>query len=302
MPQNERKPSFSAGPLAVFASFLLLQLFGLFGENIGVRGLLFRGLVILIAFLAPILLFSGMQTGRTDKLFPMGHLTKPMWGLVFAAFFMLVFAEAFLSFVVLGHSYEGDAITLYGTTISAGKELWQGVLTFLIMVLPAVAEEFLLRGLVFDAYRYAGVTGTVLLCALFSGVLGASFQSFLPLFLAGMCFALVRFVTGRLTPAIACHILWALYQLYLRRFLWRMSISPVSRVLFACLMVLFFGLFLLLFLHLAEKLLRTRKEEAPFRLPKQKRAEVLLDVVGAPMLLILLGGYLLVSVLRLLLG
>ena len=81
-----------------------------------------------------------------------------------------------------------------------------------------------------------------------------------------------------------------------------MSISSESRTLFGVLCVVFLGISLYLFLHLAEKILRERaktEENAPVRAPKHKHILVLFDMLTAPTLWMLLCAYLIVAVVRL---
>ncbi len=301
MPQNNRQ-SFLIAPFAGLVALALLLLFGFFEGEGGVETLLRVAIFQLIAFGAALILF-GPSKERRRAVLPMGKVMGHEWWLVLSAFFALVFLTAGVEFGFSVREYGHGAAVLYGFSLTAPESFGEGCLLALsAAVLPAVWEEIIFRGVLFDAYRHAGVTGSILLSALFSAMLGASFGSFPVLFLAGLAFGMIRFLTGKLTTSIFLHMAYGVYVLFGQEFFYRLSLSPVSRGLFTLLMLFFFGIALFFFLYFAEKVLRGRNGEAPIRIPKNRRAIVLIDVVSAPLFFVTVCLYLVVAILKLFLS
>ncbi len=301
MPQNDRQ-SFLIAPFGALVTLALLLLFGFFEGEGGTQTLLRVAVFQLVAFGAALVLF-GPSKGRRREVLPMGKLTGNEWKLLLSALFALAFLAAGVKFGFSDGAYGHGATVLYGFSLTAPASFGEGVLLLLsAAVLPAVLEEILFRGVIFDAYRHAGVTGSILLSALFSAMLGTSFGSFPVLFLAGLAFGVIRFLTGKLTASVLLHMAYGVYVLFGQALFYRLSLSPVSRGLFTLLMLFFFGIALFFFLCFAEKVLRGRDGNAPVRIPKNRRAIVLIDVVSAPLFSVTVCLYLVVAVLRLFLS
>ncbi len=301
MPRNDRQ-SFLIAPFGGLVTLALLLLFGFFEGEGGVGTLLRVAVFQLIAFGVSFILFGPSKERRREVL-PMGKLTRNEWWLMLSAFFALVFLTAGVEFGFSDGVYGHGATVLYGFTLSAPERFGEGCLLLLsAALLPAVLEEILLRGVILDAYRHAGVTGSILLSALFSAMLGTSFGSFPVLFLAGLAFGAVRFLTGKIMAPILLHMAYGVYVLFGQGFFYRLSLSPVSRGLFTLLMLFFFGIALFFFLWFGEKVLRGRDGEAPIRISKNRRAIVFIDVVSAPLFSVTVCLYLVVAVLRLFLS
>lgn len=303
MQANNRKNPFLLAPASALAVLVLLLIFGFFEGKGGIKTSILVGLFTALAFGLPLILYCFLRGASFSAVFPMQKPKKREMLLALASLFLLIFMQAMFKYALFGAEFDYREITLYGFTLPFPASVGEWVLMlFAVAVVPSVMEELVFRGAVFYEYRVAGGLLSVFLSAIFVGMMGISFSAFPWLFVSGAVFALVRFLTGNLLVSMLLHIAYTVYTLTLEKYVWLMSISGESRALFSALSVIFFGISLFVFLHLAEKILRERAKtdkNAPSRVPKNKRILMLFDVLTAPSLWVLLCVYLIVAVVRL---
>jgi sodium transport system permease protein len=76
-----------------------------------------------------------------------------------------------------------------------------------LALLPAIAEELLFRGVVWDAWKpRLGKTGVILATAIVFGLYHGSIHRFAIVTFAGLLLGVVRAASGSLWPAIAFHV------------------------------------------------------------------------------------------------
>ena len=128
------------------------------------------------------------------------------------------FCISFLSFLLSFFSSVwsgGDAQSLqnyYPVSVSGfGGDMLLSTVT--VALIPAIAEEFFMRGAVYSLYEKRGTTAAVLLSALSFSLLHSSPDALLPAFAAGIGYALLVHVTGSVWSAVAAHFLNNLYSI-----------------------------------------------------------------------------------------
>ena len=142
----------------------------------------------------------------------------------------------------------------------------------------------------------------VWMTSLLAGMMGLSFESFPMGLVCALVFAVARFLTGNVAVSMLIHILYGVYTISFEKYMWLMSSSDESRVLFSFLTGIFLGLSLVWFLSLAEKILRGRAivgEEAPVCPSLRKRILCVLDIVTAAPFWMLFCVYLVIAVVKL---
>lgn len=77
---------------------------------------------------------------------------------------------------------------------------------FVVAVMPALCEELIYRGILFQGYRKTGVWIAVLLTAFLFGMMHMNLNQFSYAFILGLIFALVREITGSILPVVLLHI------------------------------------------------------------------------------------------------
>jgi|GEM_PF-821738 len=129
-----------------------------------------------------------------------------------AAMVAPVLAVSVLSFEICGRIGLGDAPQDVFTLLTApGSGLAvRAVVIGLAVIAAPVAEEVLFRGILFPALlaRSGSFTRAIMLQALFFGAIHAHLPTFLPLAVAGGCFALGYAVTGSLVTPILMHVVF----------------------------------------------------------------------------------------------
>ncbi len=302
MQANNRKNPFLLAPASALAVLVLLLLFGFFEGDGGIKTSVLVGVFAFLAFGIPLMLYCFLRGAKFSAVFPFQKPKKRDMLLVFSALLLLIFLQAIFKYALFGAEFDYREVALYGFTLPFPESFGEWVLMlFTVAVVPSVMEELMLRGAVFYEYRMAGGLLSVLLSSVLVGMLGMSFSAFPWLLLSGAVFALIRFLTGNLAVSMILHIAYAVYTLTLEKYIWLMSISDESRTLFSVLSVIFLGISLYVFLHLAEKIFRERAktgENEPLRVPKNKRILMLFDILTAPSLWMLFCVYLIIAVVR----
>lgn len=127
------------------------------------------------------------------------------WSLVLAVSLIFVLDEvAFLQYLLTGvsASLSPDVLGLLRAS-SPYQLLW---IIFALALVPAVCEEFLFRGLIFDRFlEAAGASQSVMMSAMLFGLFHRNLPALLLTTLAGVALAFVVFRTGSLYNAIVAH-------------------------------------------------------------------------------------------------
>lgn len=75
----------------------------------------------------------------------------------------------------------------------------------IIALLPAVVEEIIFRGLIFNGYKKRNPLKAALMSALLFGLIHMNINQFSYAFVIGIIFALLTYVTGSIIPSIIAH-------------------------------------------------------------------------------------------------
>lgn len=173
-----------------------------------------------------------------------------MFFILFSALFLMV-AETLISVIFGGVYSAADGLTLLGV-FTAGDGDYTSTVPYLILayaVVPAVAEELLLRGMVFSQLKGIGFAAASVISALLSGFLGFSAGGFLPAVFSALVLCFVLYTTGSLWACMIVHLLFNVYRLLLEVNISAYYVASASRglllvVMFAAVLIfgaLFFG-------------------------------------------------------------
>lgn len=154
-----------------------------------------------IVMLVPTVIFMAVCRINPIKKLPW-RVLKPADAVLSLLFgYMLVPMMLFLNYVSLlfveNHLQEASV---------SMKQDYMFVVQLLFMaVIPAMAEEFLFRGVFFHSYRKNGVFGAALMSALIFGMFHMNFNQFFYAFVLGVVFALLVEATGSLFSSMLAH-------------------------------------------------------------------------------------------------
>ena len=170
--------------------------------------------------------------------------------ILFGALFMMS-ASAVISILFGGVYSFADGLTLLGT-FTAGSNDYTASIPYLILayaLIPAIAEEFLLRGMVFSSLRGMGFAAAAVISAVLSGLVSFSLGGFIPAAFIGLVACFVLYTTGSLWACMIVRFIFNLYRLFLEVNISAYFVSSSSRellivVMLAALLIfgaLFFG-------------------------------------------------------------
>lgn len=111
-----------------------------------------------------------------------------------------------VSFInVISSFFVGNSVDNTLDIIVGKNPLWLNLI--IIALLPAVVEEFIFRGLIFNGYKRRNPFKAVVLSALLFGLVHMNINQFSYAFVIGVIFALLAYATGSLIPSITAHFL-----------------------------------------------------------------------------------------------
>jgi hypothetical protein len=154
-----------------------------------------------IFLLPPVIVFILLNRINPARQFAM-RVLKPLDVLLCILFgYMLVPMMLFLSQVtmlVVDNHMEETSLELY--------QAYPFLVQLLLMaVVPAVAEEFIFRGVLYHMYRKNGIAGAAVMSALCFALLHLNFNQFVYAFALGVVFALLVEATGSIYSSMLAH-------------------------------------------------------------------------------------------------
>ena len=141
---------------------------------------------------------------------------KYIFFIIFSALFMMS-ASMLISILLGGVSSAAEGLTLLGT-FTAGQNEFSVSWPYLVLVyavVPALAEEVLLRGIVFSELRGVGFAARATVSAVMSALIGFSLGGAIPAIFVSLCVSFVLYTTESLWACVAVHFLFNLYRLYI---------------------------------------------------------------------------------------
>ena len=288
---NTRKNPFLLAPALTFVvlAFLAVLTFARVGAHGGIsRYFLMAGLMLLL-FGIPSAAFIVLRGGRAVSAVGIRPLGGQQIGVSAAVALVLILQSCLLKFGLFHVNYSVDVYTIYGAVFpTSPSSFWKFLLMLAVLVLlPAVCEEWFFRGVLAYEYRLSGVLGATLMSSLFFAMSTLDFAQLPVAFLNGMLLSLAVFLTGNLLSAIFAHAIYNLFTLFLERYMWEISKEPDCEVLFWVFTVALYLLSLIALFAAAEKALRRMASDGnapPLHILRGKRPIVIYDMLAVPAL------------------
>ena len=243
--------------------------------------------IMLLVFGVPCFFFF-VWRGNVIGRFGVRPITADGWHLALSASAVLILLNLLFQAVFFADTYDYRVYTLYGSTLSSEtKSIGSFLLTlFVFVIIPAVTQGILFRGIMLYEYRHTGPLVSILLSAFLGGLTALSFSSFPIEFLNGLILAAVTFLTGNFLISLLSNVVWLLFAVFAEKYFIFIAREAETSMLFFIVFGLLFLLSLLWFFRSAEYLLRERgqaEEDIPKHMPVRKRGLILYDVFSAPM-------------------
>ncbi len=135
--------------------------------------------------------------------------------LLFAALFFICGTLLIKFFYFVGGGTVASVVNVYdGYSGESSEAVRQIEIILSMIVIPAVCEEFLFRGIVFGEYLRYGTANAVIMSALCFSLFHFSFENFFVYFFTGLVFGFVAAMTRSILPSIALHLLSNTLSIY----------------------------------------------------------------------------------------
>lgn len=151
-------------------------------------------------YLIPALLYAAVSRGRCleDISFRPLRLSDILLIILFS--FLLLPVVTWINMFSMLFSQNYVSQELQG---AAGENIWKNLI--FIAVLPAVAEEYVTRGILFHGYRKAGILKAAIISGLLFGLMHLNLNQFCYAAVLGTVFALLVEATGSIFSSMIAH-------------------------------------------------------------------------------------------------
>ncbi len=252
--------------LAVFAGLMVLN----FLQHMNWLPLRNYGVIIvyLLIFLLPTLIYIKRRHRKWGEMLRIHKLSIkyfPFTIVISIAICLICGVLNLLGYVALG-SFVVEQQPTAMFDFSTQNSL---VLVLTMVVLPAVTEEFLMRGVVLSEYEQYGTTRAVMLSALIFALFHANPIHFVSLFVAGICYGLLTLLFDSVYPALIAHLFnnsAALLLYYHKEYVSYMLEDPLFLIF---LLVAVFAV-LVLALKMLEKIIAERGNKGKLRVLRRR--------------------------------
>lgn len=150
--------------------------------------------------LVPGLIYLGIKKIPLKVLVPFRKMKVSVWILVIICTYLMYPLIIVLNAISLFFVKSGTANIQY--MINSQNFFVSALLT---AVLPAFAEEFIFRGIIFGSYRRSKMLGGIFLSAFLFGLMHMNFNQFLYAFALGIYFAFLVEATGSILSSMLAH-------------------------------------------------------------------------------------------------
>ena len=243
----------------------------------------------------PIGIYAYMRRGALRTVFE-GRLSFSGAPVIIFGALMLIFQSCVLKFGIFRFGYHIDAYQLYGSSfdVSAGSAVQLAAITASYAIVPAIAEEIMFRGIISREYRIGGPVYSAVLSSFFFAMIHFDAALFPVYFCAGLTLSAVRFVTDSLAASMAVHAAYNIFSVFLERYVWLMSSSPDSQLLFWFMLIALFLLCAFLFFRFSASELENAAysdRAYPFGKAGVKKLPLYIDALISPSALICIAVF-----------
>lgn len=251
---------------AVLALLLLLN----FLQQMGWMPLRNYGVVIIyfLIFLLPMLIYikrRGRKTSEVLRLRPLNIKYIPFTVVISIALCLICSALNVLGYMLFSSLTAADQPTAM-FDFSTQNPL---MLLLTMVILPAVTEELLIRGVVLSEYEQYGTARAIMLSAVIFALFHANPMHFLSLLVAGICYGLLTLLFDSVYPALIAHLFnngAALLVYYNKNYITYILEDP----LFLIFLLIAVFVVLMLALKMLEKIIAERGSKGKLRLLRRR--------------------------------
>ncbi len=277
---------------AMYASRYALQ-------NLGSETNLFvaLGMIQLAAIALPGIIYYLIKGRKLSS--PMMLLSRSgtnVFFVLFAALFF-VFGTLLIKFV---YFVSGETVTslvnYYGDFSSTVESAGQAEIIVSMIIIPAVCEEFLFRGIIMSEYRQYGTANAVIISAICFAVMHFSLKNFVIYLFAGLVLGFVSAVTRSLIPSIAIHILSNTLSIYASDAFLRVTVVKNGAYFIGFLLISLTALAFILMMSRVESICYKYAEKPPVESIPARSYENVWKVFLSPTFLALAAAFIAINI------
>lgn len=298
-------PQITAPLLALFVlAAMHLSRYLLTGTQLGSNLLLSISVIQILVLVLPCMLYyllKGRKLSSPMALSPIGlrHVTLILFSaLVFVLGSLLIkFGYQTIASQSVDASGFFDALYSDESGGSAAEASFSGVLLALVII-PAVCEELLFRGVIFAEYRSLGEGNAILISAICFAMLHFSVRNFPVYLFAGILLGVVTAVSRSVIPAVILHLLSNTLNIYASDRFLRIILQKNGAFFVGFLLVVLFGFALFLLLYSIEHLYLHYAVQPPEGSLPPKSRNAVLRVFLSPTFLVLVVVFLVIAAIQ----
>lgn len=183
--------------------------------------------------------------------------------LIFAALFFVCGSLLIKFLYFVGGAEVSSAVNYYNTVSGIPDTTRHIEIIMSFIIIPAVLEELLFRGIIFSEYRKYGTANAVIVSAIAFSMLHFSFENFPVYLFTGIVLGLVTAVSRSVLPSIALHLLSNTLNIYASDSFLRVTMVKNGEYFIGFVLTVLAGISLILLLARMETILLSYSDKPP---------------------------------------
>lgn len=209
---------------------------------------------------------------------------------LFVFFAALLFVSGMLLikfFYFVGGGTEAAVVNFYSDATGTYEGTSQTEIVLAFIIIPAILEELLFRGIIFSEYRKFGTANAVIVSAICFSMLHFSLESFFVYLFIGILFGFVTAMTRSIFPSIALHMLSNILSIYASDAFLRVTVVKNGAYFVGFVLAVLTALSLILLLSRVETICHSYADNPPMEAMPPKSSSHWTEVFFSPMFIIL---------------
>lgn len=254
------------------------------------------GVVQLIAMGLPCVVYYLLKGRKLDSpVYVLSNRGPQLLFLFFAALFFIsgTLLIKFIYFVVGGN--DAAIVNFYGEINIVSENIKQIEIILSMIIIPAVCEEILFRGVLFSEYKRYGTANAVIITALCFAMLHFSISNFFMYLFSGLIFGFVAAMTRSILPSIALHLLSNTLSIYASDAFLRITVVKNGSYFVGFVLIALVSIFLILLLSRVETICLNYADKPPMEEIPPKSSANWTKVFFSPVFMILVAAFFVIT-------
>lgn len=250
------------------------------------------GIVQLIAMGLPCMVYYLLKGRELDS--PIYVISSRGPQLLFLFFAALLFISGTLLikfFYFVGGGNDASIVNFYGDISGNFENIKKIEIILSMIIIPAVCEEILFRGVLLSEYRRYGTANAVIVTSLCFAMLHFSISNFFMYLFAGLVFGFVTAMTRSIFPSIALHLLSNTLSIYASDAFLRITVVKNGSYFVGFVLIALVSVFLILLLSRVETICLNYSDKPPMEEIPPKSSANWTKVFFSPVFIVLVAAF-----------